>query len=95
MLETGSFKNVIITVIAEKFVRDRIKTGNDYIKIIANVLSFTQKMIDALIIAVYGHNRKIIIYAAATKSFYMGVVSGGDYITYIPLDAPLNNAWAA
>ena len=95
MLETGSSGDATVTVVAEKFVRDRIEAGSDYIKIIADVPGPTQEMIDALVVAAHGHGRKTVIHAAATEPFRMGVVSGGDCMTHVPLDAPLDDAWAA
>ena len=94
MLEIGTSGNAPATTIAERFVRDRIDARSDYVKIIGDVPSPVQEVIGALGITARSHDRDIVIHTAATERSRMGIMSSADSMTHVPLDTPLEDAWA-
>ena len=76
---------------AAKFVADRVASGSDYIKVIADVPGPDQAILNAVVTAAHEHKKLVIAHAAAFVPCQMAQEAQVDVITHVPLDKALDS----
>jgi len=72
---------------AERFVKDRIAEGADYIKIIIDIPGPDQATVNALVSAAQSHGKLAVAHAVSTATYAMAQEAKVDMITHAPVDA--------
>ena len=76
---------------AAQFVADRVASGSDYIKVIADVPGPDQATLNAVVSAAHEHKKLVIAHAAASVPFQMAQEAQVDVLTHVPLDKALDS----
>ena len=76
---------------AAKFVADRVASGSDYIKVIADVPGPSQAILNAVVSAAHEHKKLVIAHAAAFVPCQMAQEAQVDVLTHVPLDKALDS----
>lgn len=79
---------------ARNFVAKRVEEGSDYIKVVTDIPGPSQDVLDALVAAARTSGKKTVAHAATYEPFRMAVESGADLVTHVPIDRPVDAAWA-
>ena len=75
---------------AERFVRERISEGSDFIKLIVDIPGPNQDTLDALATAAHRHQKLVVAHASSFIPFAMAQDAKADIITHAPCDKPLD-----
>jgi imidazolonepropionase-like amidohydrolase len=80
---------------AQRYVRDRVAEGVDYVKIIIDLPGFDQATVTALVSAAHASGLRTVIHASSAEAYAMAEASGTDVVTHAPLDVALDDAAVA
>jgi imidazolonepropionase-like amidohydrolase len=92
--------NVKDAVDSERFVREQVEAGADYIKIILedkgvnNGVAFPQDILISIIENAHKHDKKTIAHVASPKTYQDATDAGIDILTHIPFVATLSRKLA-